>query len=115
MTNSSFSRRVFAAAFVAVFAFSAAASARPLTTNPFLDGDKHPLPPVNWVRSRKIDVKHLDISLQFDWDKEQAIGSEVITFAPFDDTDKFTLDAAMMTIGSVTLPNGTDLKYNYDC
>ncbi len=97
-----------------VFAFSVAVSAHPLNTNPFFDGEKHPLPPVNWVRSRKIDVKHLDISFSFDWDREQATGEEVITFAPFEDTDRFTLDAAMMTIASVTLSNGTALKYNYD-
>jgi hypothetical protein len=39
------------------------------------------LPPVNWVRSRKIDVKNIALDLSFDWAKEQAIGTELITFA----------------------------------
>ncbi|MFL6375672.1 MAG: M1 family aminopeptidase [Pyrinomonadaceae bacterium] len=72
------------------------------------------LPPVNWVRSRNIDVKHLDVDLRFDWDKEQAIGSEVITLAPFADADHVQLDAAMMTINSVSLVGGGPLQFNYD-
>ena len=42
------------------------------------------------------------------------MGVATITFSPFDDTDKFMLDAAMMTINSVTLANGSALKFNYD-
>jgi aminopeptidase N len=81
----------------------------------FQQDERTKLPPVNWVRSRSIDIKHLDIDLRFDWDKEQAIGSTVVEFSPFaDDTDKFTLDAAMMTIDSVSLVGGGALKYTYD-
>jgi Aminopeptidase N len=76
--------------------------------------DEKKLPPVNWVRSRNIDVKHLDIDLRFDWDKEQAIGSEVITLAPFADADHVQLDAAMMTINSVSLVGGASLQFKYD-
>lgn len=72
------------------------------------------LPPVNYIRSRTIDVKHVAIDLRFDWDKEQAFGSTVVTLAPFGDTNKILLDAAAMTINSVTLANGTALKYTYD-
>jgi aminopeptidase N len=91
------------------------ASARPLK-NPFFveDGDVKKLPPVNWIRSRQIDVKHIAIDLKFDWEKESAYGTTTITLAPFNDTNKFKLDAASMTINSVKLASGTDLKFSYD-
>jgi len=72
------------------------------------------LPPVNWVRSRNIDVKHVDIDISFDWEKEQAMGSTIVTLAPFADTQHIQLDAAMMTIASVNLVGGGALKYAYD-
>jgi aminopeptidase N len=72
------------------------------------------LPPVNYVRSRNIDVKHVAIDLRFDWDKDQAYGSTVVRLAPFKDTNKISLDAASMLINSVTLANGTALKFTYD-
>ncbi len=83
--------------------------------NPFFDDDKQEikkLPPVNWIRSRKIDVKHIAVDLRFNWEKEQAYGSSTITVAPFSDTDRINLDAAYMTISSVKL-GGKDLKFNY--
>lgn len=97
------------------FAFSSAVFARPLKTDQLFDSDeKRPLPAVNWIRSRHIDIIHLDIDLRFDWEKESALGVTGVTFAPFDDTDKFTLDAAMMTINSVKLAGGGALRYAYD-
>jgi aminopeptidase N len=115
MTTQSIVRRMFAGTMIVMFALSAIVQARPMERNVFVQQDeKRKLPPVNWIRSRKIDVKHLDIDLSFDWDKEQAIGSTVVTFAPFADTDTFTLDAALMTIESVTLVGGGALKFTYD-
>ena len=79
------------------------------------DDDKvKKLPPVNYFRSREVDVKNVSIDLRFDWDKEQAYGSTVVSLAPFEDLQKFSLDAASMTINSVTLANGTPLKFAYD-
>ncbi len=75
--------------------------------------EKRKLPPVNYIRSRAIDVKHIAIDLKFDWDKEQAYGTSVITVAPFKNTAKIYLDAAYMTVNSVKFTNGTVLKYNY--
>ena len=115
MTTQSIARRVFAGTMIVMFALSAVVQARPMPQSAFVQQDeKRKLPPVNWIRSRKIDVKHLDIDLSFDWDKEQAIGTTVVTFAPFADTDTFTLDAALMTIESVTLVGGGALKFTYD-
>lgn len=71
------------------------------------------LPPVNWIRSRTIDVKHIAVDLKFDWEKEQALGVSTVTVAPFKDTDRIYLDAAYMTINSVKVADGSDLKFNY--
>lgn len=94
--------------------FSQIAAARPFQ-NPFLqDGESEgKLPPVNWIRSRTIDVKNISIDLRFDWDKNQALGVSTVTAAPFKDTDKIYLDAAYMTINSVKTADGADLKFNY--
>ncbi|MBP6214385.1 MAG: hypothetical protein KA447_15205, partial [Pyrinomonadaceae bacterium] len=102
-------------ALIAVFAMSALVQARPLKPfSPLMEDEKRPLPAVNWIRSRHIDVKHLDIDLRFDWDKEQAIGVTTVTLAPFADTNTIELDAAMMTINSVKLAGGGALQFAYD-
>src|SRR4051812_17801316 len=111
MKNFSPSRRI--AGVFLLFTFLATGLTRPVPAQQPAREERK-LPPVNWVRSRNIDVKHLDIDLRFDWDKEQAIGSEVITLAPFADADHVQLDAAMMTISSVSLVGGGPLQFNYD-
>ncbi|MGI8813035.1 MAG: M1 family aminopeptidase [Pyrinomonadaceae bacterium] len=105
-------RRFGALALLFLLVFSSAASARPLESPVFAPEDK--LPPVNWIRSRKIDVKHIAIDLRFDWDKEQALGTSTLTAAPFDDSDHMVLDAAAMTISSVKTTSGLDLKFAMD-
>lgn len=109
-------RRASAALLIALMTCGSVIQARPFDVVPMFQQQeqKRSLPPVNWIRSRKIDVQHLDIDLRFDWDKEQATGSEIVTFAPFSETDHFQLDAAMMTIDSVSLVGGGPLKYTYD-
>lgn len=71
------------------------------------------LPPINYYRSRDVDIKHLAIDLRFDWDKEQAYGTTTINLAPFKDLNKFNLDAAQMQINSIQLAGGAPLKFNY--
>ncbi|MBX7173230.1 MAG: HEAT repeat domain-containing protein [Pyrinomonadaceae bacterium] len=110
-----FIRQSLALFLAILFSFSSMVNARPLIKKPF-DDDKQTkikLPPVNWIRSRTIDVKHILIDLKFDWEKEQAYGTSTITVAPFNDTNKIYLDAAYMTISAVTLANGAALKYDY--
>jgi aminopeptidase N len=116
MTLRTFRPKAFAFLMTFLLAFSQIAAANPLIKNPFLllQDEAQKLPPVNWIRSRAIDVKHVAIDLRFDWEKESAMGTTTITIAPFKDTNKFFLDAASMTVNSVTLPNGTPLKFNYD-
>jgi aminopeptidase N len=115
MIRNNFIGRIFAGAMILLLTASALVLARPLQIPlVFLQDEHRKLPPVNWIRSRTIDVKHLDIDLRFDWDKEQAYGTTTVTLSPFTDTDIIPLDAAMMTINSVTLEGGGPLKYTYD-
>src|SRR6185312_9671262 len=73
---------------------------------------KKPAPPKP-ICSRKIDVKHLTLDLRFDWTRKQAFGVASITFAPLEAITKITLDAAHLTINSITLENET-LGFEYD-
>jgi hypothetical protein len=68
----------------AYFLFSSFAQARPLRHPLELEDTK--LPPVNWIRSRTIDVKNVLIDLRFNWQKQQALGTTAVTLAPFNDT-----------------------------
>jgi hypothetical protein len=54
-------RKILAFSMLVLLGFSSVVSARP-TKNPFLqkDDEVKKLPPVNWIRSRQIDVKHCD-------------------------------------------------------
>lgn len=114
MTQSNVLRRWLAGATIAFFVFSGLVSARPIQPVSFAQQDLKKLPPVNWIRSRTIDIKHIAIDLRFDWEKSQAIGFVNISLAPFKDADRFYLDAAAMTIDSVKLASGAPLKFNYD-
>jgi aminopeptidase N len=114
MIHQSFIRRLAVVFALFLFAFSSAVLARPMPGPSVFVEDGPQLPPVNWIRSRAIDIKNISIDLRFDWEKGQAIGSSIVTFASFNDTDKFSLDAAMMTIDAVKLVSGTPLKYTYD-
>ena len=118
MLKNKFACYCFALTMAFVTVSSGIISARPLrpqSTNVFIQElEKKKLPPVNWIRSRDIDVKHVAIDIRFDWEKESAFGNTIVTVAPFKATDKIALDAAAMTVSSVTLPNGTPLKFSYD-
>jgi aminopeptidase N len=75
---------------------------------------RKPLPPVNSMRTLKIDVKHIVIDLQFDWKKKQAYGTTTIVATPVSPIDTLRLDAGMLTIQSVSLTDGTSLPFIYD-
>lgn len=72
------------------------------------------LPPVNTPRETSVDIKHIALDLQFNWQKKQAYGKAAITFSTTIASDKIKLDAAFLTIQSVTLEDGTSLKFDYD-
>jgi aminopeptidase N len=94
--------------------FLSVASARPAAHVSQQPDESRKLPQKNLIRSCKIDVKHVAIDLRFDWQNKQAYGTTAITLAPFEKTDKITLDAGMLTINSIALSNGPSLKFNYD-
>ncbi len=117
--NKKFVRPKVSAFFLAfLLTFTQIANARPMMPQQEQKQDDtakiKKLPPVNYVRSRSVDIKHLAIDLRFDWDKEQVIGTTTVTLSPFKNLNKFSLDAAAMTIKSVALSSGTPLKFNYD-
>lgn len=106
----------FVAAILILSVFSSSALvARPMPRNPLAIGEKQKLPPVNWIRSRNIDIQHLSIDLRFDWEKESAYGFTVVTLAPFATTNRVSLDAGDFTISAITLAkDGMPLKFNYN-
>ena len=114
MNEQNLLRRLMTTGVISLFLLSSIVTARPLPSIWQQRDEKRPLPPVNWIRSRAIDIKHIAIDLRFDWDKEQAIGSSTVTLAPFRDTDTIMLDAASMTINGVSLAGGKKLTFNYD-
>lgn len=61
----------------------------------------------------QIDVKHITLDLRFDWSKKQAFGTATIILTPLVAVDNIGLDAAFMTIHSVSDANKTPLKFNY--
>jgi aminopeptidase N len=78
-------------------------------------GPAGPFPPPQYVPSHDYDVKHIALDLHFDWQQEQALGTEVITFSPLvNDLRSITLDAASMSFSSVKLNGRTPLKYDFD-
>ncbi|MFT3908290.1 MAG: M1 family aminopeptidase [Ferruginibacter sp.] len=72
------------------------------------------MPAANHARLSNIDVKHIAIDLRFDWKKKQAYGTTSITLVPTIATKNISLDAGMLSIQSITLTNGTALKFSYD-
>lgn len=98
--------RILLSVFVLPLILSNASSARSST-------EIKKLPPLRQARARTIDVKHIALDLRFDWAKKQAFGTAAITFAPLASADKFALDAAFLTINSISL-GGKALKFDYD-
>jgi aminopeptidase N len=73
------------------------------------------LPPAHYIPSREYDQRDIKLDLRFDWEQEQAIGTETITLAPLvKDLRRVELDAANMTFNSVKLATGTPLKFEMD-
>jgi len=74
-----------------------------------------PFPPAQYVPSHDFDTRHIILNLHFDWEKQQAIGTETITLAPLvKELSKVELDAAEMTFSSIKLATGSGLKYETD-
>lgn len=72
------------------------------------------LPALQVIRHSEIDVKHIALDLQFDWQKKQAFGTATITLSPLNAVNTIALDAAKMTIKTVKTQKGKSLKFEYD-
>ncbi len=74
-----------------------------------------PLAPKQFIPSRDFDTRHIALDLQFDWEREQAMGTASITFAPLSSKlSQVTFDAANMTFSSVRLSTGEALNFVSD-
>lgn len=74
-----------------------------------------PLPPTQYIPDHNFDTRHIALNLRFDWEREQAIGTETIVLSPLvSNLQHIDLDAANMTFSSVKLKAGTPLKYETD-
>jgi len=74
-----------------------------------------PFPTPRYIPPHSYDQRNIKLDLRFDWEKEEAIGTETITLAPtIKDLRRVDLDAAFMTFASATLANGPALKFDYD-
>ena len=69
--------------------------------------------PVQYGRTREVDVRHIKLEVSFDIPAKRVIGVAHLTFAPLDDVTALTLDACDMTIGEISL-GGKPIKHDYD-
>jgi hypothetical protein len=65
------------------------------------------LPPPRYIPSHDYDTQNIRLELRFDWEHEQALGTETITLSPLiTNLRRVDLDAANMTFNSVKLASG---------
>ena len=73
------------------------------------------LPAPRYIPSHDFDTQNIKLDLRFDWEHEQALGTETITLAPLlTNLGRIELDAAKMTFNSVKLASGVPLKFETD-
>jgi aminopeptidase N len=74
-----------------------------------------PFPPTQYIRDHDFDTRHVALDLRFDWEREQLIGVETMSFKPLiANLKSIELDAADMTITSVKFINGGPLQFEMD-
>ena len=94
---------------------SSLAGARPEYVQTPPQKQSRPFPPAQYIPSHDYDTKHITLNLRFDWEREQALGTETISFSPLvKDLRHIVLDAAFMSFSSIKMANGVPLKYEFD-
>ncbi len=63
---------------------------------------------------KEVDILHIKLNLQFDWNKKQAKGTATIHVVVLKQADNIQLDAGYLTIHSVRSGNNKPLSYQYD-
>jgi len=70
------------------------------------------LPAPRYIPSHDFDTQNIKLDLRFDWEQQQALGTETITLSSLiTDLRVVELDAANMTFNSVKLASGQVLKF----
>lgn len=83
--------------------------------SPARRANARPFPPPQYIPPHDYDQRNIKLEFRFDWEKEQAIGTETITLAPtVKDLKRVDFDAAFMTVASAKLAKGGPLKFDYD-
>ncbi len=73
------------------------------------------LPPAQYIPDHDFDTRHIALNLRFDWEHEQLNGVETFVFKPLlADLRTIELDAGEMTISSVKMGSGNELKFQMD-
>src|SRR4051812_2594353 len=100
--GSNFRRKAFCLVLAFMFVVPTGLLARPLPPQASpQDSKQRPLPPAQYIPSRNYDTRNITLNLRFDWDKEQAIGTATISFAPLsNDVRTVEFDAGNMTFNS---------------
>ncbi len=107
---STFRLKALCLALVLMFLASSPATAQQASTS-----RRRQLPPAQYIPDRNYDTRNITLNLRFDWDKEQAIGTATITFAPLaNGVRAVEFDAANMTFNSVKLAAGAPLQFTAD-
>ncbi len=107
--------RVFCLLLVFMLGGSQLTTARPAPRVRRQQEQQQRIPPRQYIRERTYDTRHIKLDLRFDWEREQALGTATISFAPLNaNTKTVEFDAANMSFKSVTLSTGAPLKYEAD-
>ncbi len=72
------------------------------------------LPKLNSERKHIFDIKHVKIELSFNFLGKKAEGTASLTISAVNPIEHLTLDAGYLTINSITLNDGKELKFEYD-
>jgi len=72
-------------------------------------------PPAQYIPDHDFDTKNISLDLRFDWEKEQLLGRETLTFSPLvSNLNSISLDAANMTATTIKTSSGSALKFSSD-
>ena len=107
--------RALTAFFLSVASLFIVATCSSVQAQPVARRVGRPFPPPQYIPPHDYDQRNIKLNLRFDWNQEQAIGTATITFAPtVSSLRRVDFDAAYLTVSSVTLANGTALKFDVD-
>jgi aminopeptidase N len=110
------SRKSFSAlALVALLFITTVAGTAPSFEHALQTPQSLPFPRAQYIHDHDFDTRHIALNLKFNWDRKQLIGIETMSFKPLQlNLKRIELDAADMTINSVTMAGGGPLQFELD-